>query len=171
MSLSLDDMVLSSSRLYRRRRYYGLKIRHQFQFLHFGNSYVAWVIMPSPYGQNNDIIDTLKQDDISTDINYQHPHNSQLKSKDIYKRNLKSRKTIIFSLLVPSIIQDIFTTWRYAFQIHLKENTDFRQSVSASKDILNDIFLHPSVSNVSQDRQFKWKIIMLCLPVKNFGNN
>ena len=34
--------------------------------------------MPSPYGQNDNKIDTLKQDNI-TNINYQHPHNSQLK--------------------------------------------------------------------------------------------
>ena len=43
--------------------------------------------MPSPYGQDNNIIDTLKQDNI-TNIDYQHPHNSQLKLEHIKRKRL-----------------------------------------------------------------------------------
>ena len=43
--------------------------------------------MPSPYGQNNNIIDALKQDNI-TNIDYQHPHNSQLKLEHIKRKRL-----------------------------------------------------------------------------------
>ena len=133
---------------WKNRRYYPFNFNFSISTFRQLVRYIHY--MPSPYGQNNYIIDTLKQDNI-TNINYQHPHNSQLKLKDIYKRNLKSRKTIVFSLLVPFIMQDIFTTRRYAFQIHLKENSDFRQSLSVSKDIFDSIFLYPNVSNVSLD--------------------
>ena len=44
--------------------------------------------MPSPYGQNNSKIKTLKQDNF-TNINYQHPHNSQLKLEHIKGRLIR----------------------------------------------------------------------------------
>ena len=62
--------------------FYIASFQFQFQFQHSISTFRQLVYyihyMPSPYGQNNNIKDTLKQDNI-TNIDYQHPHNSQLK--------------------------------------------------------------------------------------------